>query len=151
MGRPEIGVSIDISSMVAAFERIAHSVEANVINTLDDCAALVQTSARAGHPKVADRIQGAEALPFRQHTPASAGEFSGMYRYLTRTGNLTTGTQVEPAKKVDGGYASGVVNGMEYSDKIEWGGFPFMRPALETNRQEITRRVGAAVRRGLGG
>ena len=146
-----IGVDVDISRMVTAMAAIFGRIESRVIDALDESAGLVRTSAQEGPPKVADRIRGAEAASLRETTPSGAGEFSGMYRFLTRTGVLRNATKIEAAKKTSGGYASSVFNAANYVDRIEFGGFPFMRPALEINRSNITRRIAAAVRGGTGG
>lgn len=150
MGKPGVSVSVDISSLQRALPKIAAAVEREVIDALDAGAASVQDEARSGHPKVADRIQGKEAMPYRQRTPETAGIWAGHLRYLTRTSNLNTSIKVDPAKKITGGYESSVFSAIEYADRIEEI-FPFIRPALETKRGEITRRVKAAVQRGLRG
>lgn len=144
-----VDIKVDISGAVSALSILFNRVQARVIDALDEGAALVLNSAREGHPKVHDSIQGFAALPFRQFTPAGAGMWAGQYRFLTRTGNLRNSIKIEGAKQTPDGFSSAVFSAIEYADRIEET-FPFVRPALETNRREITRRVGAAVRGGVG-
>ena len=146
-----IDIEVDISGAVSALQAIFGRIQDRVIDALDESAALVQNSAKEGHPKVEDSIRGAAAAPFRETTPAGAGDFSGMYRFLTRTGVLRNSITIDPAKKTDGGYSSGVFSAVQYADFIEYSGYPFMRPALEVNRGNIQRRIAAAVRSGTGG
>lgn len=146
-----IEIEVDMSSALSALGAIFNRVEERVKDALDQSAALVLNSARAGHPKVSDRIQGEAATPFREVSPASAGEFAGHYRFLTRTGILRNAIKIERAKRDGSGWRSDVFVAVRYADQVEYQGYPFMRPALETNRREITRRVAAAVRGGTGG
>jgi hypothetical protein len=50
--------------------------------------------------------------------------------------------------KVHSFFANGI---LVSNSHLEYGGYPFMRPALEVNRGNIAKRIAAAVRGGTGG
>lgn len=143
-------VRVEITGVLASLKSFSARVDEEVLDALDECAALVANHAKTNHPKAPDAIVGEHADAFRMQN------LDGSYRFLTRTGNLRNSILPRRAVKEGRGFIARVVSGMEYSDKIEFGSvenrpFPFMRPAIETNRDEILRRVRLAVRRGIEG
>lgn len=157
-----VGVKFDVSGLSKG--TFMAKVEANILDALDKAAALVANSAKENHTKYAyqstvgvgyagvNRAQAEQALLDRIRTPNP----DGTLRFLTRTGNLVNSIVPIAAARTGGGFSAKVVSGMEYADKVEYGDvtsrpFPYMRPALEENREEIMRLLSEAVAGGVAG
>lgn len=156
-------ITVRLRGVEDALAGFSRRLELNILDALDECAALVANDAKLGHPKVlpASTAGTAYAGVVRSQGRMAAEDAwrvinpDGTMRYLSRTGNLTISILPERAQRISNGYQAKVVSGMEYSDHVEFGSvrtrpFPFMRPALEKNREEFLRRLTAAVERGIG-
>lgn len=151
-----VDIRVNVTGALNRLSIINQRVQARVLDALDEGAALVANHAKQGHPKVHDDLQGTAARGFRVVTGPEAGDFSGWYRFLTRTGVLRNSIQQRKAKKIGQDFQAEVFSGVEYADRIEFGSvrhqaYPFLRPALESQRGGILQRVQAAVRRGVEG
>jgi HK97 gp10 family phage protein len=153
----------DITFRLPNFNTIGGNIESLVLNALDECAGLVANAAKLGHPKVlAVSTAGTYRHMARSNVMTAADDLmriankDGSLRFLTRTKNLVNSILPKRAKKTSRGLESKVVSGMEYSTTVEFGTartrpFPFMRPALYENRENILRRIRAAVNKGTEG
>ena len=146
-----------VTGVLSKLSTFGRRVDAEVLNALDQVAALIANDAKQGHPRPPAHL-------LEEYSPSkvdylrvgNTGEFSSTYRFLTRTGVTRNSILPIKAKKVISGFEAKVVSGQAHSNDLEFGtgitrAFPFMRPALAINRPELIRRVSLAVKRGVEG
>ena len=145
-----VEITIDARGALDKLAGVLPRVERAIVQGLDEGAALVQNHAKEGHPKVGDGLQGAAAARYRVATK-QAGRYTGMLRFLTRTGVLRNSIFIQRARKVSNGWRAAVYSGVRYADRIEYGSvrnppYPFLRPALESQRKAIAARLAARIK-----
>jgi len=95
-------------------------------------------------------VQVAGAVAVAQVTTEIADYAKATHPFTNRTGNLEASIHAKPVN-VDGDIVTGYVQaGMEYAAHVEFGTsraapYPYMHPAIEANRENLRKTVGAAV------
>ena len=101
---------------------------------------------------LADATTKAAASAVAQVSVDVANHAKDNHTFTNRTGNLENSIQPE-AVEVDGTALVGVVRaGMEYAANVEYGTaksapYPFMTPAVEANKQNLSDTIKAAIER----